>query len=139
MGGGKKKGSSRQPVSRELQHKDDLQEYAKVIKMLGDRRTTIVLPDGKETLGVIPGRFRKGRRNRFVPGDVVLVSYREFQDSRCDIIVKYTDGEARELLKRREIPEFFLDGLATDPTKGGGGIIFGEEDEEEAKFDFDEI
>jgi hypothetical protein len=38
-------------------------------------------------------------------GDIVLISKREFQDSKADVIMKYTAEEARELKKRKWLPE----------------------------------
>jgi translation initiation factor 1A len=38
-------------------------------------------------------------------GDVVLVSLREFQNEKCDIILKYTPEEVRQLKAQEEIPE----------------------------------
>jgi translation initiation factor 1A len=37
-------------------------------------------------------------------GDIVLVSLREFQDSKADIIWKYTPDEARQLKAYGELP-----------------------------------
>lgn len=39
------------------------------------------------------------------PGDVVLISLRDFQDSRADIILKYSPDEARSLKALGELPE----------------------------------
>lgn len=38
-------------------------------------------------------------------GDVILLSLRDFQDGRGDIILKYTADEARSLKSLGEIPE----------------------------------
>jgi translation initiation factor 1A len=129
---GKKKGKNQiNVIKRDLQIKGEYQEYAKIIKLLGDRRVTIVLPDNKETLGIIPGRFRK--RVWMKPTNIVLVSYREFQDNRFDIIHKYTDDESKKLFKMGEIPEFFVDDNANSEI----GDTLGFEIEEE--FNFDDI
>lgn len=38
-------------------------------------------------------------------GDIVLLSLREFQDGKADVIVKYTSEEARSLKAYGELPE----------------------------------
>ena len=37
--------------------------------------------------------------------DVVLVSLRDFEDGKCDIIDVYDDNEVRKLKQEKEIPE----------------------------------
>ena len=92
---------------RVLQIKDDFEDYAKITKMLGDRRVLLKLPDTTELIGIIPGRFRK--RCWMKVGDIVLVSIREFQKDKVDIIHKYDDSEIKILVKQLEIPQFFID------------------------------
>jgi len=84
-----------------------MEEYAKIIKCLGDRRVMIILTDSTEIMGLIPGRFRK--RVWMSVGDIVLISKREFEKEKVDIIHKYNQEEARKLHKTNEIPDFFLD------------------------------
>jgi Translation initiation factor 1A / IF-1 len=36
-------------------------------------------------------------------GDIILVSLRDYQDEKCDIIHKYTPDEARTLKKKGEV------------------------------------
>ena len=88
-------------------YKEDMQEYAKMTKMLGDRRIMVMLPDKTELLAKIPGRFRK--RCWIKTGDIILISRRQFQDDKLDVIHKYNDDESKKLAKELEIPDFFLD------------------------------
>ena len=92
-------------AKRELLFAEDMQEYAVIDKLLGDRRVTLTLIDGTNKMGIIPGRFRK--RNWMKPGNLVLVSAREFQDSKLDIIHKYNDEEMKKLKGYGEIPPTF--------------------------------
>jgi len=103
----KSKNSSGSEVSRTLILKEDDQEYGKITRMLGDRKVTVVLIDGSEIMGIIPGKFRK--RVWFKMDDIVLVSRREYQNDRVDIVYKYHDYEAKKLLKMSEVPPKFLD------------------------------
>ena len=61
-------------------------------------------------------------------GDIILVSLREYQDGRADIIQKYAADEARELKARGEF------GDLKDEIK-----INEEEDDIDFDFDIDEI
>lgn len=136
--GGKKKGKqSETSEKRPLLLKEEMQEYAKIMSTLGDRRMNVILPDSTEILAVIPGRFRK--RCWMSVGDIVLISRRDFQDDRVDIIYKYKTEEHRKLLKLNEIPAFFLEADATG-AQDESCITFENENENEIKeFDFDDI
>lgn len=48
-------------------------------------------------------------------GDVILLSLREFQDAKGDIILKYTADEARSLKSLGEIPETGKSQKPADP------------------------
>lgn len=104
--GGKKNNSSN-TEKRALLYKDDMQEYAKMTKMLGDRRIMVMLPDKTEVMAIIPGKFRK--RCWMKNGDTLIVSRRDFQESKWDVCYKYNEDEVRLLIKKDEIPSFFAD------------------------------
>lgn len=111
--GGKKKRKDKKPgdgIKRYLETKGESEEYAKITKLLGDRRVKITLADNQSTLGIIPGKFRK--RLWMNIGDIVLVNKRDYQDDKCDIIYKYNPDEVNRLYRMKEIPEFFIDGIA---------------------------
>ena len=145
--GGKKKGKkgANTTEKRPITLKGEMEEYAKIMKTLGDRRMTVVLSDSSEILALIPGRFRK--RCWMNVGDVVLVSRRDFQDAKVDIVHKYHSDELPKLFKQGEIPAFFLDAAATCDEDDGLGITIGNYDDEEEEaedkkeetFDFDDI
>lgn len=95
---------------RELVFREDGQEYAQVIKMLGNGRLEALCFDGEKRLAHIRGKMRKKVRivslHSFAcyltpnqvwinQGDIILLSLREFQDGKADVIVKYTPDEAR--------------------------------------------
>lgn len=58
-------------------------------------------------------------------GDIILISLREYQDDKADVIVKFTADEARALKAAREIPESVtindaaVDGPGGDDGEGG--------------------
>lgn len=136
-----KKGGGDTAEKRTLIISEDMQEYAKIIKLLGDRRINVVLTDSSESLAVIPGRFRK--RCWMKVGDVILVSRRDFQEGKLDVVYKYKDDEIRKLCKHGEIPNFFLDAGAIRGVDEDGGFIIGnvdsDEEAEDTKFDFEDI
>lgn len=97
---------------RSLEYAGDMQEYAKIIKSLGDRKVNLLLTDNTEIMGLIPGRFRK--RVWMLSGDIVIIARREFQDGKVDILHKYNNEEVRLLHKKGEIPDFFIDTQSTE-------------------------
>lgn len=88
---------------RELNLKDEGQEYAQVLRMLGNGRVEAMCFDGKKRLCHIRGKMRK--RSWVNQGDIVLIALREFQDDKADIILKYSADEARQLKSMGELPE----------------------------------
>ena len=120
---GKKGGNEHK---RALEFREDGQEYAQVKKMLGNSRVELLCFDGKERLGIIRGSMRK--RVWIAPGDIVLVGIRDYQDGKADILMKYTNDEARNLKNYGELPETAKIGEMTTNEK-----------EEDCVFDFDAL
>ena len=79
------------------------QEYAQVVRMLGNGRCECFCFDGVTRLGHIRGKMRK--KVWITAGDIILVGKRDFQDEKVDIIHKYTADEARNLKQYGELPE----------------------------------
>jgi hypothetical protein len=69
-----------------------------------------------------------------VAGDIILLSLRDFQDDRADVIHKYTADEARNLKTYGELKSDFTINEAADGGDGGssdeegGGVEFEEAD-----------
>jgi translation initiation factor 1A len=109
-GGGKhhkKCKNTTQIQSRELVFKEDGQEYAIVTSLLGHRRCYVKTSDKIERIGVIRGNMRRST-SRVGNNDLVLISLREFQDSKADIIHVYKSDEVRSLIRYDEIEESFI-------------------------------
>lgn len=96
-----KKGNDNAP-KRPLLLREEGQEYAKINKLLGDGRMDCLCFDGAQRIAQVRGKLRKWCR--MTPDDIVLVSLREFQDHKADIIHKYFPEEIRKLQKMCEIP-----------------------------------
>ena len=69
-------------------------------------------------------------------GDLVLVSSREFQDSKLDIIHKYNEGEKQNLINYKEIPPSF--GNQNEDTEDWG-FSFDFDNTENKNVDIDNI
>lgn len=144
--GGKKykKKKTETEVERPLEFKIEGQEYCQVVKLLGNCRLEGSCFDGKTRLAHIRGSMRK--KVWLVSGDIVLVSLREFEDAKCDVILKYSNKEARLLKGYGELPSTVKINEAVDKVVDedveDDGIDFEEEDElekqQEFKKDFDE-
>ena len=96
----KKSGKSRKITTttkkREMVWKEEGQEYALVIKLLGNCRVQCLCGDGQTRICHIRGKFQK--RVWISNNDIVLVSVRDFQEEKGDIIYKYNADEI-QLLK----------------------------------------
>lgn len=86
----------------ELTLKEKGQEYAQILKMLGNGRCDTYCFDGTKRICHIRGRMNK--KIWINIGDIVLVSLRNFQDQKGDIILKYSGNEARSLKSFGELP-----------------------------------
>ncbi len=111
-----------------LYYKKENQDYALVIKKLGDMRIMCALSNGDEIMGIIPGKFRK--KVWIDRGNIILISFRDFQTNKVDIIYKYSQKEARKLYKGEHIPKFFIDGEQVDNNINADNIEFDSDDEE---------
>ena len=80
-----------------------LLEYAQVIKMLGNGRLEALCFDGEKRLAHIRGKLRK--KVWINQGDIILLSLRDYQDEKGDVILKYSADEARSLKAYGELPE----------------------------------
>ena len=102
--GGKKhkraKGDGTESV-RELQFKEEGEEYGLVTKMLGAGNVQVQTPDGSLIIAHIRGAFRK--TVWINPGDLVLLGLRSFQEGKADVINKYTPDEHRMLKSYNEV------------------------------------
>ena len=107
-------------------------EYAKITRTLGDCRFTCLVQDG-EHCGHLSGRVKK--RGRVNPGDIVLVSRRDFEsctrDEKLDILWKYNEDTARILLKSGDL-DFTKTSENTDIDST---FVFQADGDEEINFD----
>jgi translation initiation factor 1A len=97
---------------RQLEYKEDGQEYALITKVLGNSRFECMCSDGRTRLGHVRGKLQKKVWINLY--DTVLVSLRDYQDDKSDIIHKYTREEVRVLVAYKEINESLTASTASE-------------------------
>ena len=105
--GGKKykrnKNQVQENKNTRLKDVNQSQEYAQITKCLGNCRFEVLCFDGKKRMAIMCGKMRK---RVFVNAhEIVLVSLREWQDSKCDIIDKYSASDVQKLKQKNLIPK----------------------------------
>ena len=149
MGRGNKKGGKKHKRGKKdgyetkaLRLKEDGQEYAQIKALKGNCRFDVFCFDGKERMATLCGTMRK---RKFVNlNDVVLVSLRDFQDQKCDIIDSYDDNQVRALKEMKHIPDSIKLGEENEFTDDLDGIEFTNdipmsESDDEGSIDLEEI
>ena len=158
MRGGKayKKGKKSAPSSEEVKFltRSPGQEYARVTKLLGDRRVICFCNDGVERICKIRGSLcnRKSPvKQRIYVGDIVLISFREFSSGAAttdevtgekerkeilDLIYKYEKSHWKYIRKDPPIHKHLLILVGAGESAGDEEDIFDHDDtimEEEAE------
>ena len=89
---------------------DKGEEYGIITKLLGHCRVLVKLSKNEKVdrLGIICGQMRG--RVFIEPNDLVIVSIRDFQDDKVDIVYKYNLGEKKRLKKEDPKVKDLLDG-----------------------------
>jgi len=115
--------------TKHVDKKSEDQEYGQVTKLLGNCRLEVLCFDGVTRLCHIRGSMRK--KVWIKMNDVVLVSLREFEQSKADIIYKYEIPEINYLKKENEIPDNIKLYEDVEETKDNGFDFTNESDEED--------
>lgn len=95
--------------------------------MLGNGRIQAQCFDGQRRLAHIRGKLRK--KVWINQGDIILLSLRDYQDEKGDVLLKYSADEARNLKNYGELP---------NDAKINETDTYGHEDGEGIGFEFDE-
>ena len=135
----KKSSVAKDETERALLFKEEGQEYCQVVKLLGNCRLTGKCVDGVERLCHIRGSMSKRKKVWIAVDDIVLVSLREYEDSKCDVIHRYSAKEAKTLKSLGEIPDTFVIKEGVEEVQVNDDIVFGEatssDEEEDTKKD----
>ena len=106
--GGKKykrnKNIAQENKNTRFKDENESQEYAQITKALGNCRFEVLCFDGKTRLATMCGKMRK--RVFVNQGELVLVSLRDWQDNKCDIIDKYNDNDIQKFRQKKLLPDF---------------------------------
>ena len=87
----------------------DYEELAYVKKLLGNCRLELISASGKETIGVIRGKLRKFNTRVIIEaGDIVVISKRDFQTNKVDIVHKYNPDQIQLLISEEKLSQLFL-------------------------------
>jgi translation initiation factor 1A len=130
----KMKNAGMEITSRHLEFAENGQEYAMVSDMLGGGRCNVITYSDKlNRLGIIRGNMRKRQVHRIGKNDIVLVSMREYQDNKCDIVHVYVSDEVKRLVAYGEITNEFITNNMSSMFKTAG--TFDAEDEEDIIFE----
>ena len=108
--GGKHKHKARKdykPKSLNIEQlkKIDGQEYGFVKEKYSSQHYKLLCYDKVERLGCLRGKLRKARIKN---SDLVLVSIRDFQDDKCDIIYHYKEEDLDKLIKAKAVDSSFV-------------------------------
>lgn len=131
-GGNKTKSKARKNQQYEVKVKyedcikSDEQEYAKIIKVNGGGRYELDCFDGIKRLGIARGNIK--RNGKVSLGQIVLVSKRDYQDTKCDLLHFYSIEEVRCLVENGDISSSFSDGMEQSSTED---ILFSTKEEVE--------
>jgi len=84
--------------------KKEFEEYAYVKKLLGNCRVLLITNSGKDVIGIIRGSLRKFSKRVIIEvGDIVVVSIRDYQESKVDIVHKYNSDQVQSLFAENKI------------------------------------
>ena len=84
---------------------EDNQEYGYVTEKFGDGRFEVLCYDKVSRKATVRGAIQK--KCRLDKGGLVLLSLREFQDAKCDILYVYTDEDKEKLVNAGVIDDSF--------------------------------
>lgn len=82
----------------------DYEEYGLVKKLLGNCRVNLITNSGENVIGIIRGNMRKFNKRVLIDkGDFVIVSKREYQNNKVDIVHKIPQEEYSTILASDQI------------------------------------
>jgi translation initiation factor 1A len=88
---------------------NDYEEYAYVIKMLGNCRVEVVSNSGLKSIGIIRGSMRKfSKRILIEKGDIIVISKRDYQQGKVDIIHKFNNEQTQALITEQKLSTFLI-------------------------------
>jgi translation initiation factor 1A len=101
-----KKRTNRYEKHRALEEPEEGQSYAIVQDLIGNGRLRALCSDSVVRLAKIRGSLRKTSHKIIIEkNDLILVSFRDFEPDKVDVLHKYTYDEANLIMNTFELPE----------------------------------
>lgn len=87
----------------------ETEDYAYVSKLLGNCRAKVICNNGLEAIGIIRGSLRRFNKRVLIEnGDLVVVSKRDFQDNKVDIVHKFNTDQCQSLINNKDISDTLI-------------------------------
>jgi translation initiation factor 1A len=87
----------------------EYEDYGFVIKLLGNCRASVMCNNGDIIIGIIRGNMRRFNKRVLIgDGDIVVVSRREYQANKADIVHKYNLEQCQYIINSKEISESLI-------------------------------
>ncbi len=108
------------------------EEYAYVKKLLGNCRVHLITNSGVEAIGIIRGTLKKfNKRVLIETGDIVVVSKRDYQKDKVDIVHKYNIDQVQSLIAEKKLSNILCNyynntHVSTNEQKTDDEIDFGD-------------
>lgn len=88
---------------------ENCEHYAIVTKLLGNCRVLLFTNLGNECIGIIRGSLRKfSNRILIEKGDIVVVSIRDYQNNKVDIVHKYNREQIQCLINDKKLSQTII-------------------------------
>lgn len=124
-----KKRTNRDEKNRGVIEPGEDQEYGIVQEFVGNGRLRTLCTDGKIRLARIRGNMRKSTHKVLIEkGDLILISLRDFEEDKVDIIHKYTHEEANNLINCKNTTVPTIISKAWINSTGSGNVIEDDDD-----------
>ena len=86
-------------------NKSELEQYGKVVQLMGVNNIKILCEDGKERVCRIPGKMFK--HIWIKPNDIVIVKLWDFQPTKRDVVWRYLGFQVTQLEKKDEMTALY--------------------------------
>lgn len=94
---------------RDLLEPEEGQAFAIVQDMLGNGRIRVFCEDKKLRVARIRGSMRKYSGKVLIErNDLIVIAYRDFDDSTADVIHKYTSDEIHHMMRHEMLPDVMV-------------------------------
>ena len=101
-------------------------DYAFVLDTLGAGNMKVFCySDKRERIAHIRGSMYK--KIWIAKEDIVLVSLRDFENNKCDIIYKYNDDEIKKLVNAKEIEKNYVNIARRDNISFENNVVFADD------------